>query len=51
MKCCIKCNQPLDSNLNGDFSSYTIYCINKDCERYGLVTVIYLEDAKKEDSK
>ena len=42
-KYCIKCNTEL-TDLSNMFNStpwYLIYCTNKKCSRYGLLTVFY----------
>lgn len=39
---CVKCKQPLGFNFAGfDITNLTTFCINKECDRYGLVTVVY----------
>ena len=46
---CLGCSQKLEAGLSFDILSTTKYCDNKDCDRYGLVTALCLEE-KKDDT-
>lgn len=50
---CVECKKPLGFNFTGfDITNLTTFCINKDCKRYGLVTVVFttkeIEEKEKE---
>lgn len=51
-KWCLKCKKELnggspDLSIFGMGSGSGIYCKNSKCERYGLLTVLYLQEEKK----
>ncbi len=39
MKVCVKCEEELGGEINGEFS-ITHYCRNEKCDRWGLVTLV-----------
>ena len=51
-KLCIKCGEPLKTSVSFPLtmSSSDMWCDNKNCDRRGLLTVIFLE-AKEEKPK